>query len=317
MSEIQTNQKIDKLAIDTMAQNAIKVAGILDYSGSYTELGGGELNDTFLLHCDAQDIIMRISRHPGRTALKREARALRLLEGVSGAPKLIFFDEESQQDEKIWILESYQSGQHVKRLSIEQFQTLGTLLAGVHKIQGNNQCPDPWSIAVNNCHRFGDESYLLAHPDTRLQKQFQILKDQSKLFATHPKVERLRHCDVTPSNTLVNGEDISLIDWELSGFGDPMTDFSTGYWSDMELNNGKWRQKISYDERQALYGGYTDAGGTIDEHKILFYEFLDKIGVAAYLYWRMYVSDWQVLDGMEKQYRTDYEKILRSLEATP
>ncbi len=37
----------------------------------------------------------------------------------------------------------------------------------------------------------------------------------------------LIHGDATPSNVLVDGQKINLIDWEFARFSDPMRDFST------------------------------------------------------------------------------------------
>lgn len=302
--------KIDREVVAAAAN----IAGLSDFTGYYTELGGGELNDTYLVHCEARDVILRVSRHPERNALRREERALRLLESTTGLPAVIFFSEDATIDGHTWIIEEYQPGQHVERLSIGQFQSLGALLAKIHSTQGDGVCLSPWDTLVSNCHRFGDEAYLMAHPDERLQKCMLALKERSIEISVPDRIQALRHCDVTPSNTLVDDERVALIDWELSGFGDPMTDFSTGYWSDMELNNGRWRQQLSDEESQALYRGYVDNGGVLDEELARFYELVDKASVAAYLYWRLRVSDWQTRNGMDRQYEVDYENVILSLE---
>ncbi len=291
----------------------IKKAGLVGYSGSYTELGGGELNDTYVLHGDAEDVVLRISKYPGRSALRREDQALQLLQHVPCVPKLVYFDSNDQHRGKTWIVETLQPGQHKKRLSVQQFRSLGRLLANVHQVQIDTACSSPWSVVISNCDRFGDEEYLLNHPDERLRHYFHSIKEESARFDVRLKKQCLRHCDITPGNTLVHVTDVALIDWELSGFGDPMTDFSTGYWSDIELNNGRWRQKLSDGEREALYQGYTENGGVIDEQLVLFYEILDKAAAASYLYWRLYTSDWQKDDSAERQYKLDYEKIIESL----
>lgn len=182
-------------------------------------------------------------------------------------------------------------------------------------MQGDSKCLGAWDMLVKNCHSFGDESYLLRHPDDRLGKSMRALKERSAEVFVPDRLQVLRHCDITPSNTLVDGNSVSLIDWEFSGFGDPMSDFSTGYWTDMEYNNGKWRQQLSDKERQALYQGYAGNGGVLNEKLARFYELVDKAGAAAYLYWRLHVSDWQAQDGMQEQYEVDYENIVLSLEA--
>ena len=85
-----------------------------------------------------------------------------------------------------------------------------------------------------------------------------------------PKLEQvipaLIHLDVAPSNILVNGDNGGgLIDWEFAKFSDPMAEFSTVFYDDMEYNNGKWCIQITDKERTALLDGYQKGGGEVYE----------------------------------------------------
>jgi predicted Ser/Thr protein kinase len=96
---------------------AAKVGGLKSFKGNYQVLGGGEINDTFLLHFVDKKAILRIAKHSDQKSLHQEARALMLLNSTK-IPKLIYFDENSRINGRQWILESYISGNTVKRLSI-------------------------------------------------------------------------------------------------------------------------------------------------------------------------------------------------------
>ena len=49
------------MTTESMLQYIAQGANLVDYVDDFTELGGGELNDTFLLHCETRD---RVSTSP-------------------------------------------------------------------------------------------------------------------------------------------------------------------------------------------------------------------------------------------------------------
>jgi thiamine kinase-like enzyme len=124
----------------------------------------------------------------------------------------------------------------------------------------------------------------------------------------------LIHGDATPSNILIQNDNVSLIDWEFSKYKDPMAEFSTIFYEDMEYNQGKWRVHITVEEKRALYNGYTSAGGEIDEEQIGFWMNFDKLGAAIFLYWRMNHSQRDASAEQKAQYRVDYDNIISSLK---
>jgi Ser/Thr protein kinase RdoA (MazF antagonist) len=289
-------------------------AGIRGFSGHIEALGGGEVNDTFKLDCGGEQIILRVSKDEGQYTLKEEARALRLLDNKH-VPKLIYFDENSRIDNRLWILESYLPGVAVKRLSTAQFNKLGTLLAEVHKHQSTETKIELRTQFLFNCKAFGDEQFLLDHPDATLRQLIQSAFDEFReLQPAYGKIiPALIHSDATPSNILVDGDEVGLIDWEFSKFLDPMYDFSTIYYEDIEYNRGKWRIKITDEEKRSLFDGYKSAGGKIDEERIRFWIRFDKLGAAVFLHWRINQSGRTTSRAEIEQYSLDYDNVVGSL----
>jgi aminoglycoside phosphotransferase (APT) family kinase protein len=148
---------------------------------------------------------------------------------------------------------------------------------------------------------------------TRLAQKVKLWFEQQQQEHDFNVPKMLLHKDVTPSNMLVQGNNTFLIDWEFRDFGDPMTDFSTGFW-DMDLNEGKWRIALTESEREQLYAGYQDAGGKLDEAKVDTWMTFDKIGVAVFLCLRIYSPPEDTTPELQAQYRKDLDAIISSLE---
>ncbi len=294
---------------------AVQIAGLKDYAGVYSELGGGEINDTFLLECGTQKVIIRIARYSEQTSLKAEAEALELL-NLSEAPKLIFFDEGQRLNGKLWIAESYIRGGHVTRLTLPLFQSLGTTLARVHNHTLKESEVNVWANFLKRRSQYGDEDALLNHPDKRLQELVHRAKAYVITFQSkQPSLPcSLIHGDATPTNILVNGTNVSLIDWEFSHWNDPMAEFSTIYYDDMDYNQGKWRVRISPEERKALFTGYQAGGGKIEEDRIQLWMNIDKLGASLYLYWRLNQSGRETTQEQALLYSHELERLVRSLE---
>ena len=296
-------------------QQAVETSGLQGYAGTYTELGGGEVNDTFLLDFSSGQIVLRIAKFDINILLRQEATALKLLHSTQ-APKLLFFDDSNLIRGRMWVLESHIPGIRVTRLSVNQYRSLGTLLATVHTtVELNESTIDFWANYLDYCIVFGDESALLNHPDHALRE---IVRNSHEYFRMqklefNPIHKSLIHGDATPDNILANGDDVSLIDWEFAKFTDPMADFSTIYYPDMEYNKGRWRVKIKPDELSALFDGYAHAGGTVDERRLAVWMILDKLGAATYLFWKMHQSAHPIPPERLEQYRLDFRNLTESL----
>jgi len=113
---------------------------------------------------------------------------------------------------------------------------------------------------------------------------------------------------------LVKNDKISLIDWEYSRFTDPMADFSTLFYEDMEQNKGRWRIHITEQNKTALFAGYTGAGGVIDEQRIKAWHNFDKLGGAVYFYWKLSHSGHTIAPEQSALYTEELDKVLASLD---
>lgn len=297
-------------------QIAANACGLPGFIGNFEPLGGGEVNDTYLLDFGEQKTVLRIARHEGQQTLKAEANALQVLTGVSNIPELIYYDDASLINGRQWIMESQLPGSISERLTAVQFGNLGTLLADIHKHQKPETVGvNAWKRFIDSCKAFGDEATLLNHPDPLTNS---LIKKGVSYFADfQPKLEQvvptLIHSDATPSNILVDGDNVGLIDWEFAKYSDPLAEFSTVFYDDMEYNNGKWRIQITDEERTALFNGYSAGGGELDEDRVNFWMTHDKLGAAVFLYWRIHQSAHYATEQQMKQYNTDLANLQESL----
>jgi Ser/Thr protein kinase RdoA (MazF antagonist) len=296
-------------------RRAVQTAGLEKYGGTYSELGGGEINDTFLLDCGTQKVVLRIARYEDQKSLAAEAATLSLL-NLPGVPKLIFFDESQRIKDKLWIAESFMKGGHVSRLDVSQFESLGALLARIHTSTSTNDKVDIWANFLKRRKQYGNEAALLAHPEERLRSLVRHLRDHVGRVqeAYHNTLSSIIHGDATPTNILIDGNNVSLIDWEFSHYNDPMAEFSTIYYDDIDYNNGKWRIHITDEERSALFSGYRTGGGVIDEDRIRLWMNIDKLGASLYLYWRLNLSGRESTAEQEHLYKRELEKLINSLQ---
>ena len=295
---------------------AVVISDLEGFTGKYTELGGGEVNDTFLLDCGDQKVVLRVTRYHDVINLGKEANALRTL-NLPNIPKLIYHDDSSRIMGRAWILETFVEGTTPTTITVKQYANLGALLANIHKVKHDNQITfDLWGDFIYAAKRFGAEGRLINHPDPLMRSLINRAKpyliEQTKRFV-HVQ-ESLIHGDATPSNILVNGDEVGLIDWEFSRFKDPMSDFSTAFYEDMEFNRGKWRVRITQGQKDALYEGYRQAGGEIDENRIETWMNLDKLGAAVYLWWLINESRRTYPADQVAQYQLDLDNLRSSLE---
>lgn len=294
----------------------LDIAGISGVTGSYDLLGGGEGNDTFVITCGATKYVVRIAKYPANNNLLHEANALKRL-NLAQVPKLVYYDNDQRIKNRSWIVQTRVDGSSTDTLSPIQYENLGRLLAHIHRVQLDKPIKlDFWNSFLNATKHFGDEQKFLNHTDVKLHKLIQRSRDyfQSQIFETIKP--SLTHGDVSLNNMLVSGDTVSLIDWEFSRFSDPMVDFATMFYEDMAYNKGRWRIHITPEEKRSLFAGYISAGGVIDEQRLQVWFVFDKLGSAAYLYWKLHESNHAITLAQAEQYKEDYGKLTESLAHT-
>ncbi len=315
-----------------MDSTKIKINTLLSLAGlgqadKVRHLGHGELNNSYYVRIGDDEFCLRIAKYKDNpSGLAREADAISTLpKGI--APRLVYFSKQTDPSDCTWIIETYIEGSTPKRLTLNQLHSMGYKLAQTHTVpapkhdvvdkgEATGNKSELWEYLSWCCRSFYPASVILTDlPDIRITRLAQKIKywfdDQQKLLDfNQPKC--LLHKDITPSNVLVNGDEVFLIDWEIRDFGDPMADFATGFW-DIELNNGRWRIVLSLEESQALYHGYTEAGGVVDQARIETWVTFDKLGVAVFLCHRIHSPTQDTTPELQAQYRTDLEAIIASL----
>jgi aminoglycoside phosphotransferase (APT) family kinase protein len=295
-------------------QDLLNTAGVTGFTGNYVSLGGGEGNDTFVLDCGVTKLVLRVARYSELNKLGHEARALRLL-NLDQVPKLVYFDNSKLINGKAWIIESYVHGKPAESLSTERFERLGELLAKVHSVQLDGSLKlDFWQEFLDTKKPFGDEQAFLNHPNDEMRKLIRRGSDYFQSQELYDIQPSLIHGDISLGNMIINGDMVSLIDWEYSRFTDPMADFSTLFYEDMEQKKGKWRIHITGHDKAALFASYTKAGGIVDEERLKAWHNFDKLGGAIYFYWKLNHSGHPITQAQSALYNEELSKVLASLD---
>lgn len=283
-------------------------------------LGSGVHNDGYYAKVGTHEYCIRIGRYAGKRGLIREADALkRLPQGI--APELIYFSQDTAPIDRLWSVATYIDGVQPKRLTIPQLQSLGSKLAQVHAIPApENDVVDAgevtgnknhlWKYLLWSCRSFYDPSEPM--PDARLAKLIPKIKqlfDGQQQTLDIPIIKYLLHKDIGVGNIIARGDEVFLIDWEDREFGDPMSDFPTGFW-DIEAAG---RITLQPEERKALYGGYSAAGGVIDESRIQMWMTFDKVVVALFFANRIYKPKEDAKPQQLSDYRRQLGIIIDSL----
>ncbi len=317
-----------------MDEDKLEIAKLLAAAGleipaEVGRLGEGEFNVGYRVKTVSGDeYCVRIAKYDNESGLAREADAIGRIPDSVG-PKLVYYSGKTEPIDKPWIIESFIDGQAPKRLSVDQFRSMGVTLARTHSVlapdhdivdkgEVTGSKTELWQYLTWCCRDFYSPRTILTDlPDIRLTRLAQKIKlwlddQQTKLNFDNSK--HLLHKDITPGNLLVNDKDeVFLIDWELRDFGDPMTDFATGFWDDIEFNNGKWRIVLTEEEQAALYAGYESVGGIIDKDKIKMWTVFDKLVAAIYLCFRLHTSTDPINDDQRQQYTIDLDNVVNSL----
>lgn len=303
-----------------------KINDLLEYAelGQADEirsLGSGVHNDGYYAKVGSREYCVRIARYEGKRGLIREADALnRLPEGI--APELIYFAEDTAPIDRLWSIATFIDGEQPKQLTIPQLKSLGSKLAQVHaipapehdtvdagEVTGNKK--DLWEYLLWSCRSFYDPNEAIA--DVRLAnlvpKIKQWFEEQQKALHV-PAIKYLLHKDIGVGNIIARGDEVFLIDWEDREFGDPMSDFPTGFW-DIKAAG---RIILSSEERQALYSGYSAAGGTIDDGRIRMWTTFDKMVVVLFFANRIYKPKDDAKSEQLNEYRRELDAIVDSID---
>lgn len=261
-SEVQKNT--DKL-LDLYFKNTQKITSV--HKVTVTELGSAENNVNVLITLNGEiRFVVRVVRHENhKHRLTGEFETLQKLpKDISANP--IALDLSKTIIPHSFMLETFIEGDQVTKWDIPTLKQLAVTMAKFHQIKhnrftgygGHGEPAEKMDITgffydVNR-EFLDDFPSLRQDPDVAfaLQKIQPYLKSKQHLFdqITHFS---LIHGDLTTQNILVNHDNLYILDWEVSTFGDNANDFATFFYDDFEYHN--WRvwldphhQKVFIDE---------------------------------------------------------------------
>lgn len=284
-------------------------------------LGQGVHNNGYYARVGGNEYCVRIARYVGKRGLLREADALgRLPAGIG--PQLVYISTDGAPINQLWGVTTYIAGRQPARLSIAQLRSFGSKLAQVHAVAApkhdvvdegevTGDKTDLWNYLLWVCRNFYDPNGAVK--DERLEQLLPLARawfGQRQATLALPATKVLLHKDLGVGNCIVQRDEVFIIDWEDREFGDPMSDFATGFWDIRAAG----RMVMSGEESEALYAGYAASGGVVDEERIRLWVVFDKLVVALFYCNRLHEPKDDATNEQLAQYQTELDEILASLQ---
>ncbi len=225
-------------------------------------------NRSFKFTCNGKSYIYR---HPGANAAniidrQKEARALHVAKRIGVDDTLVYIDETEG-----WKISSFVVT--TEEFSFDKISHVNLLADALKKIHlSNMQVGFTFDYRAEADKLLEIEKFI----DPMIYKSLQVIKmDMQPIFKyldAHPWQKTLCHNDLYSPNILLNGDNLSLIDWEFSGDNDIGYDLC-------KLFAGQ-SQFIPFDEIDVLMHGYYERPLTLDEKLHLF-----ACAAIIYYYW--------------------------------
>jgi aminoglycoside phosphotransferase (APT) family kinase protein len=192
---------------------------------------GGFSHQAALLMIGEQRCVVKAADTPTKRAdLRREAQMLALLQG-RGLPTPALLTLIEQPPWTVAVLHASAGAQglqilvHAPAEREPMYRALGNLLATVHRMPLAQPPTPDWRLAE----RF--RQVLAALPTLTLDS---ALRDDLQTSLKHPAWQSaacLVHGDAGAHNLLWDGQITALLDWEWSGWGNPLLDLAWVYWT--------------------------------------------------------------------------------------
>lgn len=235
----------------------------------YEELAHGEYNANYIFThpIDGNKLVLRVncgSQMHLKHQISYEAQALKFLENSGRSPRVLWVDEEAEYGV---LVESFIPGIHLDYLDDETMKHTAECLADIHSliypVEEVIEC-NPESIDADNTKLIAPTNSLEAILEEcesmfSYYEKSKMTDDISKAhirrmlnmawnFARNTACESPYKCcintELNSTNFLVNGNHVSLVDWEKPLYGDPAQDLghflapTTTFWkTDVILND--------------------------------------------------------------------------------
>ncbi|HEY8389344.1 MAG TPA: phosphotransferase [Clostridia bacterium] len=193
---------------------------------AYSPLNGGFSNETYLVKANQNKYVIKINFNQNlylKLDREKECIAQKKAAALGFAPKVVSFPKDGS-----YMISEYFDGHGMTYDEItDQFNMLKLIdiLKGIHSIKGlNRKCScfdliDRYAEGIKKLRVSVPEGYY------DVLKKVDIIRNRrSKDLLNNNKYV---HNDILGNNILFDGQKIIIIDWELSGIGDPFMDLAS------------------------------------------------------------------------------------------
>ena len=250
---------------------------------TYLPLNGGFSNETYLVQATQDKYVVKINFNQNiylKLDRKQECIAQQKAAALGVAPKIISYPKNAE-----YMISQYFEGHNMtyeEIIDANNMLKIIEILKGIHSIKGvNRECS---CFDLIDRYAEGIKEFKISIPNGYYDvlKMADIIKNRR--VKDRLNNNRYVHNDILSNNILFDGQKIIIIDWELSGMGDPF----------MDLASLAYSNKMSKAQEELMltaYFGYCDKEifNTLQDIKYigmirevvwaLFYEGLNKKSV--------------------------------------
>lgn len=222
-------------------------------------LGNGAYNTTFVID---NDFVFRANTHRdsvGGHGLRSEHDILQVLPaGI--APKPYHLDDSCADFPVPYRIESFASGRVITDFTPHVLRMLAQHLIKVHSHKSRKSGPYP---GIRASYSIGStlQQFIAETGDLPDFKEIVAKAQEYVVYWDNemPLQEfSLVHYDLNSDNMLLDGDTLTLVDWEYSEFGDPAVDFAVLFWFSYLFG---YTPRIPAKHRMLFYKEYVAAGG--------------------------------------------------------
>lgn len=243
---------------------------------SYQPLNGGYSNETYIVKSDDTKYVVKINFPQNEyLQLTRRTEVLAQIKASElGIAPMVY----SNIDMKEYVISEYIEGHLLTYEEViweDNLIQLGQIMKQIHSIEGIQRECSPYHLIESYCKGIKEFKVVIPYGYNDIMKQVDIIRKRREL----DKMNNSKYChnDMLTLNLLYDDKKITVIDWELSGIGDPYMDLATIPYS---CNFDKEKEKILL---KSYFGYYEE-----EMHQAL--NDLKYIGVVREMVWGFFFA---------------------------
>lgn len=241
---------------------------------THAPLNGGFSNETHLVTCDGQNYVVKINYEQNEylhLTRKTELQAQSIAASMGIAPRVL-----SDCNVKDYSISEFIEGQLITGDEILQEDNLSqfsTILRNIHSIKGVDRTCSAFDLIDGYVQ--GIAKFKVKEPDgyTDILKMTEKIRD----LRNKDKANNHKYChnDLLTLNLLYKEPKITVIDWEISGMGDPYMDLATLPYSN----------RFSEEKERFLLSSYF---GYYEDEMLMILSNMKYIGMVREVVWALF-----------------------------